>query len=106
MSNAFFRVPEPVNEPVCLMRREVLSARPFAIMVVMQAQEIEIPLIIGGEAISTGNVAKIRAPHDHSIKLGIYHKAGNERSTWPSRPRSTRMSCVAHAVGASAARFF
>ena len=77
MSNAFFKVPEPVNEPVLSYapgspERQVIQER----LAAMQAQEIEVPLYIGGQAVKTGDVAEMRAPHDHSIKLGVYHKAG------------------------------
>ncbi len=34
---------------------------------------IEIPMIIGGQAVTTGNLEEIRAPHDHSQLLGRYH---------------------------------
>lgn len=37
---------------------------------------IEIPLIIGGEEIKTGDTGEVRAPHDHNLFLGRYHKAG------------------------------
>lgn len=71
--------PVPTNEPIrsyapgtperaSLRRRlEELAANP-----------VEIPLVIGGEEIRTGDVAEIRAPHDHSLVLGRYHKAKAE----------------------------
>ena len=105
MSNAFFRVPEPVNEPVLSYapgspERHAVQAR----LAAMQAQEIEVPLFIGGQAIKTGDVAEMRAPHDHSIKLGVYHKAGERevklaieaaldaRSAWAAMPWEHRLS--------------
>jgi 1-pyrroline-5-carboxylate dehydrogenase len=42
----------------------------------MLSEEIEIPLIIGGREVKTGNLADCRCPHDHGHLLGRYHKAG------------------------------
>jgi 1-pyrroline-5-carboxylate dehydrogenase len=42
----------------------------------MLGEEIEIPLIIGGKEVRTGNLADCRCPHDHNHLLGRYHKAG------------------------------
>jgi 1-pyrroline-5-carboxylate dehydrogenase len=38
--------------------------------------EVEIPLIIGGREIKTGDVADVTMPHDRRHKLGVFHKAG------------------------------
>ncbi|MCP4421930.1 MAG: aldehyde dehydrogenase family protein, partial [Chloroflexi bacterium] len=40
------------------------------------AQKIEVPLIIGGEEVRTGNTAEMLIPHNHGHVLGTYHKAG------------------------------
>ncbi len=79
MSNAFFKVPAPVNEPV----RSYAPGSPEKASLKARLQEmkqspVEIPLIIGGKEVKTGNTAEISAPHDHSIKLGSYHKAGEK----------------------------
>jgi 1-pyrroline-5-carboxylate dehydrogenase len=77
MSNAYFQVPEPYNEPVFSYkpgspeRDELLDT-----LKRMSSGEIEIPLIIGGKEIRTGKTAEIRAPHNHALRLGVYHKAG------------------------------
>jgi 1-pyrroline-5-carboxylate dehydrogenase len=42
----------------------------------MLGEEIEIPLLIGGKEIKTGNFADCRCPHDHNHLLARYHKAG------------------------------
>ncbi len=44
----------------------------------MQEKTIEIPLVIGGEEVKTDNLGEIRCPHDHSILLARYHRAGPE----------------------------
>lgn len=79
MSNAAFKVPVPFNEPVRGYQpgsagRKSLKAK----LAQMAAEEIEIPLVIGGKEIRTGNIAGITAPHDHALKLGRYHKAGEK----------------------------
>jgi 1-pyrroline-5-carboxylate dehydrogenase len=99
MSNAYFKVPVPINEPVLTYapgtpERESIKKK----LQELQSNEIEIPLIIGGKEIKTGRTAEIRVPHNHSKKLGIYHKAGAKevamaieaaleaRKTWAEMP--------------------
>ena len=75
------RVPAPVNEPILSYapgtseRTELKSAlRSIA------GQEADIPVIIGGEEIRTGRTHVIRAPHDHGLRLGVWHAAGAEEA--------------------------
>ena len=77
MSNSIIPIPEPVNEPI----RPYAPGSPEkaslkAKLNEMLSQEIEIPLIIGGEEVRTGNLAEAVCPHDHQHVLGRYHKAG------------------------------
>ncbi|NIM91535.1 MAG: L-glutamate gamma-semialdehyde dehydrogenase [Candidatus Aminicenantes bacterium] len=77
MSNAIIKVPDPFNEPVYsyapgTRERERLTAQ----LKKMLDEEIEIPLIIGGKEVRTGNLSDCRCPHDHGHLLGQYHKAG------------------------------
>jgi 1-pyrroline-5-carboxylate dehydrogenase len=79
MSNAYFRVPQPVNEPIKLYKpgspeREELKKK----LEELKSSQVEIPIIIGGEEIKTGNTEKIVIPHNHKHVLGIYHKAGKK----------------------------
>lgn len=79
MSQAYFEVPVPYNEPY-------LSYAPGTpervalqnTLKEMSAQEIEIPLIIGGKEVRTGNTQPVLMPHNHGHKLGVYHKAGKK----------------------------
>jgi 1-pyrroline-5-carboxylate dehydrogenase len=77
MSNAIFQVPVPQNEPVfdyapgTPERADLKSA-----LRQLSGQQIEIPLIIGGQEVRTGNTGRAVMPHDHGHVLGIYHKAG------------------------------
>jgi 1-pyrroline-5-carboxylate dehydrogenase len=77
MNNAIFSFPYPGNEPIkgyapgsC--ERKELQAK----LAEMKSQEIEIPLIIGGKEIKTGNLGKVTMPSDHGHVLATYHKAG------------------------------
>ncbi len=79
MSNAYFKVPQPVNEPIKTylpgsLEREQLKAN----LQLLQSNEIEVPLIIGGKEVKTGDMGEMRVPHNHSKVLGKYHKASKE----------------------------
>jgi 1-pyrroline-5-carboxylate dehydrogenase len=105
MSNAYFKVPVPYNEPIKAYapgsgEKTDLKKK----LKEMQAASIEIPLIIGGREIKSGNTIEIRAPHHHKIKLGFYHRAGEKevkmaieaaldaRTTWSEMPWEQRVS--------------
>jgi 1-pyrroline-5-carboxylate dehydrogenase len=73
------RVPPPVNEPVRgyapgSPEKASLKAR----LGVMAAQQVEIPVIIGGREYRTGDVATLTMPHDHQHVLATWHKATPE----------------------------
>lgn len=79
MSNAYFKVPIPQNEPVLgyapgSPEKEDLKRK----IKELSSQKIEVPLIIGGEEIKTGNTAEMLVPHNHKHVLGVYHKAGEK----------------------------
>lgn len=44
----------------------------------LRSQTLDIPLIIGGKEVRTGNLADCRIPHDHQHVLATYHQAGQE----------------------------
>ncbi|MGQ9673897.1 MAG: L-glutamate gamma-semialdehyde dehydrogenase [Candidatus Aminicenantales bacterium] len=77
MIHALTRVPLPANEPVLsyapgTAERKALKNQ----LQKMLGEEIEIPLIIGGQEVRTGDLGDCRCPHDHRHLLGRYHKAG------------------------------
>ncbi len=79
MFNGNFRVPKPDNEPVLTYspgtpHRAELKAK----IKEMLADEVEIPLIIGGKEVRTGETKKMVCPHDHGHALGVYHVAGEK----------------------------
>ena len=74
MLKGFFNVPEPVNEPVLSYvpgsseRTEVQH-----MLKKLRSQEWDIPMVIGGQDIKTGDTRPINPPHDHQHLLGHYH---------------------------------
>jgi 1-pyrroline-5-carboxylate dehydrogenase len=77
MNNAVISTPKPVNEPI--LKYAPGSPEKVAIkqeLAEMSARQLEIPLIIGGKEIKTGNLGKVVMPHDHRHVLATYHKAG------------------------------
>lgn len=80
--NGVIKIPRPTNEPVMVFAPgspEKVSLK--AELTRMLGEEIEIPLIIGGKEVRTGNFADCRCPHDHNHLLGRYHKAGPDEIT-------------------------
>ncbi|MEM9555737.1 MAG: L-glutamate gamma-semialdehyde dehydrogenase [Acidobacteriota bacterium] len=77
MTNAVVQVPVPVNEPVRdyapgSPERSALKTR----LVAMLDHVEEIPVVIGGERIFTGEVFESVCPHDHQHVLARVHAAG------------------------------
>ncbi len=75
------QVPIPINEPVRSYapgtpERRALKAK----LAEMQGQEIEFPLIIGGEEVRTGRTYKAVMPHRHGHALASWHMGGKEES--------------------------
>jgi len=79
MANAIFNLSLPANEEVKTYapgtpERELLKAK----LAEMENQQVDIPLIIGGKEIRTGNTGNIVLPHNHRKVIGKYHKAGEK----------------------------
>jgi 1-pyrroline-5-carboxylate dehydrogenase len=82
MNNAIFNINEPKNEPVFTyipgsVERKMLEEE----LILQSNQVVEIPLIIGGKEIRTGNTGKVVMPSDHSHLLATYHLAGEKEVT-------------------------
>jgi 1-pyrroline-5-carboxylate dehydrogenase len=79
MNNAIFNMERPVNEhtmdyaPGC-KERKTLNAE----LTRMSNEVTDIPLIINGKEIRTGNTGKVVMPHDHQHILANYHMAGEK----------------------------
>ena len=79
MQNAFLNIPVPKNEPVLAYApgsKEKIELKTK--LAEMLSREIEIPAIIGGREIQTGNMGNCICPHEHSHVLAQYHKAGEK----------------------------
>jgi 1-pyrroline-5-carboxylate dehydrogenase len=73
------RIPMPGNEPVRgyapgSAERTELKAR----LTSMAAERVEIPIVIGGEEIRTGDTTQAVMPHAHDHVLADWHRAGPE----------------------------
>ncbi|MGI4871919.1 MAG: L-glutamate gamma-semialdehyde dehydrogenase [Janthinobacterium lividum] len=103
MSNAFFRVPTPINEPVkgyapgSKERAELKKA-----LADLKSQQRDIPMYIGGQEVRTGRTIAINPPHDHQHVLGQFHEGDAShvtqaidaalaaRTTWANLPWEER----------------
>src|SRR3990167_11511800 len=79
MANAKFNLNLPCNEPVRSYapgtpERKDIKAK----LKELKNRHIEIPIIIGGKEIKTGNMGKCILPHNHGTVVGTYHKAGEK----------------------------
>lgn len=75
MATGFFNVPTPVNEPVLNYapgseERVALKAA----LAEARAKEIDVPMYIGGEKVTTDSKKPMSPPHDHQHILGHYNE--------------------------------
>jgi 1-pyrroline-5-carboxylate dehydrogenase len=88
--NGIRQVPPPVNEPVRgYGPRSPEKASLKARLESMAGERIEVPLVIGGKDVTTGDVAQAVMPHDHAHVLADWHRASKKH--------------VVKAIGAAAA---
>ena len=107
MNNAVIQFPLPQNEPV----KAYLEGSPErkALEAELERQYntvLDIPLIIGGKEIRTGDTATVVCPHEHGHVLATYHRAGEKeirmaidaamqaRKQWSETPWTTRAAIV------------
>jgi len=107
MNNALYNFTAPSNEPV-LQYLEGSNERILLDKELKRQEsvEIEIPLIIGGKEIRTGDTGKVVMPHRHGHILATYHKAGEKEVNmaidaalevsrlWNNLPWTTRASIM------------
>jgi 1-pyrroline-5-carboxylate dehydrogenase len=75
MPKGFYQVPYPKNETVLsyapgskerqLLKKALADAR---------AQEVDVPMYIGGQEVRSGNKKRLAPPHDHKHVLGYFHE--------------------------------
>ena len=76
MSNAFFKVPVAVNEPV----KSYAPGSPERASLMAKYQEfkdrspIDVPMYIGGKKVTTANKKALTMPHNHQQVLGYYNQ--------------------------------
>ncbi len=80
MNEAVYRIDLPQNEPV----KSFAPGTPERVTLTdsiaeLRSGQVEIPLIIGGKEVRTGDLGECRIPHEHAHLLGTYHKAGPEQ---------------------------
>ena len=111
MTHGVFQVPTAKNEPVrnyAPQSPEKASIK--ATLKEMAGQQIEVPLIIGGKEVRTGNTEQMVMPHDHAHVLGTFHKAGEKevkaaieaaeaaRPEWDAMPWEDRAAILLRAA--------
>lgn len=93
MNNGIAKFPLPLNDPILSYapgtpERAKLKAR----LDEMYAEVVEIPALIGGKEVRTGNVVDLVAPQDRQHVLARYHSCGEKevqqaieaaRKAWP-----------------------
>lgn len=75
MPKGIYRLPQVKNEPVLSYapgtpERKVLKDK----LTELQKGELNLPMIIDGKEVRTGNLHDIRPPHNHQHLLGHYHQ--------------------------------
>ena len=107
MNNSVITFPLPANEPV----KAYLAGSPERVALEKELERqknlvVDIPIIIGGKEIRTGNTGTVTCPHDHSHVLATYHKVGKAEielavetamkawQEWSRTPWTTRAAIV------------
>ena len=107
MNNAIINFPVPANEPV----KAYLEGSPERVALDAELDRqwntvLDIPIIIGGKEIRTGNTGKVVCPHDHKHVLATFHKVSEKEvqmaidaameahKIWSETPWTTRAAIV------------
>jgi 1-pyrroline-5-carboxylate dehydrogenase len=77
MFNGIFHIRKPENEPVYgYSPGSKERAELKAVLQDMLDNPVEVPCIIGGREVTSGDLVEMRCPHNLSQVLGSYHRAG------------------------------
>lgn len=111
MANAYFKVRKPINEPIYSYEPGSLHKKKLKEKLKeIRMNKIEIPLIIGGKEIRTGNTNVCIVPHNKKLVLAEYHMAGKKeiemaikaalevKKEWESMPWEHRLSIFLRAA--------
>lgn len=75
MSNAIFRVPAPVNEPIRSYAPGTADRASLKRAIAdLKSKQLDIPMFIGGQEVRTGKTVHIHPPHEIKHDLGVYHQ--------------------------------
>jgi len=118
MLNARVSVPTPRNETVLGYAPGSPEKRALKQQLSEFAgSQLEIPLIIGGKDVETGDVDRCILPHDHETTLATYHKGSTEtvsqaidaaaaaRADWAAMPWESRVSIFLKAAELLAGKY-
>lgn len=111
MAAGIFSIPEPLNEPVEGYAPGSRTRASLEAEIDRQAKEVvEIPCVVGGEKVFTGNTVDITMPSDHQHVLAKLHLAGPDevrrgveaaeeaRGAWAALPWEQRASVFLRAA--------
>ena len=107
MNNSIINFPLPANEPV----KAYMPGSPERVALEKELERqsklvVEIPIIIGGKEIRTGDMGEVTCPHDHKHVIARYHKVGKKEvemaveaamkawKEWSHTPWTTRAAIV------------
>lgn len=75
MSNAIFRVPKALNEPIRSYAPGTADRKALQEAIrSLKSLQVDIPMFIGGKEVRTGKTVTIHPPHELSHTLGVYHQ--------------------------------
>ena len=98
MTHGVFRVPTPENEPVRAYAPGSPERASLAATVAsMSAETIEIPLIIGGKEVRTGNTVDVVMPHKHGHVIAKAHMGGAAEAQLAIDAAEARPRCLGRA---------
>jgi 1-pyrroline-5-carboxylate dehydrogenase len=118
MSTGFFKVPPIKNETILnyargSAERELLQNK----IAEMRSQVLDIPMIINGKEVRTGNKFPINPPHDHAHVLAYFHEGDAShvqqsidtalaaRENWANMPWEQRLTIFLKAAELSAKKY-
>ena len=118
MMNSGIKVPPPRNEPIQNYGPGSVEKRLLKQQLKQFAGEsIEIPLIVGGKDITTGDCDRCILPHDHSRTIATFHKgnvdtvnlaidaAARAKTDWASMPWQARAAVFLKAADLLAGKY-
>lgn len=111
MNNAIANPPTPRNEPVLSYAPGTPErAEVKRMLAELSSTRVDVPLLIGGREVRTGDTGEMRVPHRHGQVLGTYHKASSEHvlkaveaaraahKTWSRMPWNERQAIFLRAA--------